>query len=113
MAFTIKGQTKAAAALKGILAIYSLILFKFGGQIAYWQLFSVYFMAFTIKVQLKAAAAFFGHLIVKAINQTMKCYSLSASILILFHGIFYQRPYMIWNAQSHVSASWVKIALFS
>ena len=35
MAFTIKGQTKAAAAFKGISAIYWPILFKFGVQIAY------------------------------------------------------------------------------
>ena len=60
MVFTIKGQTKAAAAFKAISAIYWLILFKFGVQIAYWQPFSVYFMAFTIKGQIKAAAAFKG-----------------------------------------------------
>jgi quinol-cytochrome oxidoreductase complex cytochrome b subunit len=36
MVFTIKGQTKAAVAFKGVLAIYWPILFKFGVQIAYW-----------------------------------------------------------------------------
>ena len=56
--FTIKGQTKATATFKVISAIYGLILFKFGVQVAYWQPFSVCFMAFTIKGQIKAAAAF-------------------------------------------------------
>ena len=59
-AFTIKGQTKAVAAFKGILAIYCLILFKFGVQVAYQQPFSVCFMLFTIKGQTKATAAFKG-----------------------------------------------------
>ena len=57
-AFTIKGQTKAVAAFKGILAIYCLILFKFGVQVAYQQLFSVCLLAFIIKGQTRAAAAF-------------------------------------------------------
>ena len=35
VAFTIKGQTKAAAAFKGISAIYWPIVFKFGMQISY------------------------------------------------------------------------------
>ena len=48
VAFTIKGQTKAAAAFKGVSAIYWPILFKFGVQIAYLQLFSAYFVALTI-----------------------------------------------------------------
>ena len=56
--FAIKGQTKATATFKIISAIYGLILFKFGVQVAYWQPFSVCFMAFTIKGQIKAAAAF-------------------------------------------------------
>ena len=60
VAFTIKGQTKAAAAFKGILAIYCLILFKFGVQVAYQQPFSVCFKAFTINGQTKAAVAFKG-----------------------------------------------------
>ena len=60
MAFTIKGQTKAAAAFKGILAIYCLILFKFGVQIAYRQPFSFCLKAFAIKGQTKAAVAFKG-----------------------------------------------------
>ena len=60
MAYTKKGQTKAAAAFKGILAIYWLILFKFGLQIGYRQPFSVCFMSFTIKGQTKAADAFKG-----------------------------------------------------
>ena len=59
-AFTKKGQTKAAEAFKGILAIYWLILFKFGVQIAYRQPSSVCFLALTIKSQTKAAAAFKG-----------------------------------------------------
>ena len=58
-AFTIKGQTKAAVAFKGVSAIYWPISFKYGVQIAYRELFSVYFMAFTIKGQLKAAAAIY------------------------------------------------------
>ena len=57
VAFTIKGQKKAAAAFKGITAIYWPIPLKFGMQIAYRQPFSVYFMAFTKKVQTKAAVA--------------------------------------------------------
>ena len=65
MAFTIKGQIKAAVAFKGILAIYWPILFKFGMQLTCWQLFSVCFMAFTKKGQTKAAAAFIG---ISAIN---------------------------------------------
>ena len=60
MVFTIKGQTKAAAAFKGISAIYRLIVFKFGMQIAYQHLCLVYFTVFTIKGQTKAAAAFKG-----------------------------------------------------
>ena len=59
VAFTIKGQTKAAVAFKGVSAIYWPILFKYGMQIAYRELFSVYFMAFTIKGQLKATAAIY------------------------------------------------------
>ena len=61
MAFAIKGQTKAAAAFKGILAIYWPVLFKFGMQIDYWQPFSVCFVAFTIKGQTKATTAFKGN----------------------------------------------------
>jgi hypothetical protein len=57
VAFTIKGQTKAAAAFKCISAIYWPILFKFGMHIAYRQLFSVCFIAFIKKGQTKAAAA--------------------------------------------------------
>ena len=51
---------KAAPAFKCIWAIYRLILFKFGVQIAYWHLCLVYFMVFTIKGQTKAAVAFKG-----------------------------------------------------
>ena len=60
MVFTIKGQTKAAAAFKGISAIYRPIVFKFGMQIAYQHLCLVYFTVFTIKGQTKAAVAFKG-----------------------------------------------------
>ena len=60
MAFAIKGQTKAAAAFKGIAAIYRPIVFKFGMQIAYQHLCLIYFTVFTIKSQTKAAAAFKG-----------------------------------------------------
>ena len=60
VAFNIKGQTKAAAAFKGILANYCLILLKFGVQVAYQQSFSVCIMPFTTKGQTKAAAAFKG-----------------------------------------------------
>ena len=60
VAFTIKGQTKATAAFKGISAIYWPILFKFGVQIAYWQPLTVCLVAFTIKGQTKATAAFKG-----------------------------------------------------
>ena len=52
--------SKAAAAFKGVSAIYWPILFKFGAQIVYWQPFSVCFVAFTIKGQTKAAVAFKG-----------------------------------------------------
>ena len=57
---SLKGQTKAAAAFKGISAIYGPILFKFGVQIPYQQLCSVYNIVFTLKGQTKAAAAFKG-----------------------------------------------------
>ena len=60
MVFTIKRQTMAAAAFKGISAIYRPILFKFDMQIAYQHLYLVYFTVFTIKGQTKAAAAFKG-----------------------------------------------------
>ena len=60
VAFTIKGQTKAAEAFKGILAKYCLILFKFGVQMAYCQPFSVCFVVFTIKGQIKVTVAFEG-----------------------------------------------------
>ena len=59
MAFTKKGQTKAAAAFIGISAIYLLIFFKFGVQIPYGN-GAVCFMTFTIKGQIKAIAAFKG-----------------------------------------------------
>ena len=60
MVFTIKGQTKATAAFKGISVIYRPTVFKFGMQIAYQHLCLVYFMVFTIKGQIKAAVAFIG-----------------------------------------------------
>ena len=58
MAFTIKGQTKAATAFKGNFCVYGPILFKLCMQVAYWPALMICYMAFTIKGQTKAAAAF-------------------------------------------------------
>ena len=60
MAFAIKGQTKAAAAFKGINGVYKPILLKISMQVAHWPLLIVCYMAFQIKGQTKAAAAFKG-----------------------------------------------------
>ena len=48
MAFTIKGQTKAAAAFKGNFGVYGPIFFKLRLQPAYWQLLMICYMEFTI-----------------------------------------------------------------
>ena len=61
MAFTIKGQTKAATAFKGNFSVYGPILFKLCMQVAYWPLLMICYMAFTIKGQTKAATAFKGN----------------------------------------------------
>ena len=58
MAFTIKGQTKAAMAFKGSFGLYRLILFKLCMQVAYWPLLVICYMTFKIKGQTKATAAF-------------------------------------------------------
>ena len=60
MAFTIKGQTKAAVAFKGKFGIYGPILFKLCVEVAYWHSLMFCYMAFTIKGQTKAAVAFKG-----------------------------------------------------
>ena len=60
MAFTIKGQTKAAVAFKGKFGIYEPILFKLCVEVAYWHSLMFCYMAFTIKGQTKAAVAFKG-----------------------------------------------------
>ena len=49
LAFTIKGQTKAAMAFKGNFGVYRLILFKLCMQVAYWPLLIICYMTFTIK----------------------------------------------------------------
>ena len=61
MAFTIKGQTKAAMAFKGNFGVYGPILFKVCMQVACWPSLMICYMAFTIKGQTKAAAAFKGN----------------------------------------------------
>ena len=61
MAFTIKGQTKAAVAFKGNFGVYGPILFKVCIQIAYWPPLMICYMGFTIKGQTMAAAAFKGN----------------------------------------------------
>ena len=58
MAFTIKGQTKAATTFKGNYGIYGPILFKLCIQVAYWPPLMICYIAFTIKRQTKAAVAF-------------------------------------------------------
>ena len=58
MAFTIKGQTKAATAFKGNFGVYGPILFKVCMQVVYQPRIMICYMAFTIKGQTKAAAAF-------------------------------------------------------
>ena len=59
VAFTVKGQTKAATALIGNFGVYGPILFKVCMQVACWLM--ICYMAFTIKGQTKAAAAFKGN----------------------------------------------------
>ena len=61
MAFTIKGQTKAAVAFKGKFSVYGPILFKLCVEVAYCSLGTPGYMAFAIKGQTKAAAAFKGN----------------------------------------------------
>ncbi len=61
MAFTIKGQTKAATAFKDNFSVYGPILFKLCMQITYWPWLMICYMAFTSKGQTKAAAAFKGN----------------------------------------------------
>ena len=61
MAFTNKGQTKAAATFKGIFGVNGPILFKVCMEVAYWPPLMICYMAFTIKGQTKAAAAFKGN----------------------------------------------------
>ena len=51
MAFEIKDQTKAAAALRSNFAIYGLILLKLCVEVAYWSQWKIYYMAFAIKGQ--------------------------------------------------------------
>ena len=58
MAFTIKGQTKAAMTFKGNFGVYGPILFKVCMQVADWPSLMICYMAFTIKGQTKATAAF-------------------------------------------------------
>ena len=60
MAFTIKGQKKAAVAFKGKFGIYGPILFKLCVEVAHWHLLMFCYMAFTIKGQTKAVVAFKG-----------------------------------------------------
>ena len=60
MAFTIKGQAKAATAFKGNFGVYGPILFKVCMQVVYRPRIMICYMAFTIKGQTKAAAAFKG-----------------------------------------------------
>ena len=59
--FTIKGQTKAAAAFKGNFGVYGPILFKLCGQAAYGSPGTPGYMAFAIKGQTTAAVAFKGN----------------------------------------------------
>ena len=61
MVLAIKGQTKAAAAFKGINGVYLPILLKVCMQVAHWPPLIVCYMAFEIKGQKKAAAAFKGY----------------------------------------------------
>ena len=61
MAFTIKGQTKAAMAFKGNFGVYGPILFKVCMQVANWSLLMICYMGFRIKGQTKAAAALKGN----------------------------------------------------
>ena len=58
MAYTNKGQTKAAATFKGNFGVYGPILFKVCMHVADWPLLMICYMAFTIKGQTKATAAF-------------------------------------------------------
>ena len=59
--FTIKGQTKAAAAFKGNFGVYGPILFKLCVEVAYCSSGTTCYTAFTIKGQTKAAAALKGN----------------------------------------------------
>ncbi len=58
VAFTIKGQTKAAATFKGNFGVYGPILFKVCMQVADWPSLMICYMTFTIKGKTKATAAF-------------------------------------------------------
>ena len=58
VAFTIKGQTKAAATFKGNFGVYGQILFMVCMQVADWPSLMICYMVFTIKGQTKATAAF-------------------------------------------------------
>ena len=60
MAFAIKGQTKAAAAFKGINGVYWPILVKIWDQVAIRSRLMVCYIVLAIKGQTKAAAAFKG-----------------------------------------------------
>ena len=61
MAFTNKGQTKAAATFKGNFGVYGPILFKVCMQVADWPSLMICYMAFKIKGQSKATAALKGN----------------------------------------------------
>ena len=61
MAFTFKGQTKAAVAFKGNFGVDVPILFKLYMQVAYWPPLIIGYMAVTFKGKTKAAASFKGN----------------------------------------------------
>ena len=61
MAFTNKGQTKAAATFKGNFGVYGPILFKVCVKVAYFSPRKTCSMAFTMKGQTKATVAFKGN----------------------------------------------------
>ena len=60
MAFTNKGQTKAAATFRGNFGVNGPILFKVCIQIAYWPPLTICYMGFT-SLQSKATATFIGN----------------------------------------------------
>ena len=61
MTFTIKGQTKDAAAFKGNFGVYGPISFRLCMEVAYWPVLMICYVTFTIKAQTKAAAVFKGN----------------------------------------------------